>query len=57
MASISIVFRKDKINKKGEAPIHFRIIKDRKVSYIASTISIPEDSWDSAKKNKTQALK
>ena len=49
MASISIVFRKDKINKKGEAPIHFRIIKDRKVSYIASTISIPEDSWDSAK--------
>ena len=49
MASISIVFRKDKINKKGEAPIHFRIIKDRKVSYIASTILIPEDSWDSAK--------
>ena len=49
MASVSIVFRKDKINKKGEAPIHFRIIKDRKVSYIASTISIPEDSWDSAK--------
>ena len=49
MASISIVFRKDKINKKGEAPIHFRIIKDRKVSYIASTISILEDSWDGAK--------
>lgn len=49
MASVSIVFRKDKINKKGEAPIHFRIIKDRKVSYIASTISIPEDSWDSTK--------
>ena len=46
MASVSVVFRKDKINKKGLAPIHFRIIKDRKVSYIASTILIPEDSWD-----------
>ena len=49
MASVSIVFRKDKINKKGLAPIHFRIIKDRKVSYIASTILIPEDSWDADK--------
>jgi len=49
MASVSVVFRKDKINKKGLAPIHFRIIKDRKVSYIASTILIPEDSWDADK--------
>ena len=46
MASVTIVFRKDKINSKGLAPIHFRIIKDRKVSYIASTISIPEEHWD-----------
>ncbi|HCY89521.1 MAG TPA: site-specific integrase [Chitinophagaceae bacterium] len=49
MASVSIVYRKDKLNKKGEAPIHFRIIKDRKISYIASGILIPEDHWDSAK--------
>ena len=49
MASVSIVYRKDKPNKKGEAPIHFRIIKDRKISYIASGILIPEDHWDSAK--------
>lgn len=46
MATISIVYRKDKLNKKGEAPVHFRIIKDRKVSYIASSIMLPEDHWD-----------
>ena len=49
MASVSIVYRKDKINKKGLAPIHFRIIKDRKVSNISSGILIPEDSWDAEK--------
>lgn len=46
MPSVSIVYRKDKLNKKGEAPIHFRIIKDRKISYIASGIMLPEDHWD-----------
>lgn len=46
MATVSIVYRKDKINKKGLGPIHFRIIKDRKVSYIASSILLPEDQWD-----------
>ena len=46
MASITVVFRKDKINKKGEAPIHFRIIKDRKINYISSTIAVPENHWD-----------
>ena len=46
MATISIIYRKDKLNKKGEAPVHFRIIKDRKVSYIASSIMLPEDHWD-----------
>ena len=46
MATVSIVYRKDKLNKKGEAPVHFRIIKDRKISYIASTIMLPVDHWD-----------
>jgi len=54
MASVTIVFRKDKINKKGDAPIHFRIIKDRKSSYIASGIMIQEDHWDN-KKNKVKS--
>lgn len=47
MPSITIVFRKDKLNKKDHAPIHFRIIKNRKISYISSGISIPQDHWDS----------
>ncbi len=46
MSSVSIVFRKDKLNKKGQAPIHFRIIKDRKISYISSGIMLPEENWD-----------
>lgn len=54
MASVSTVLRTDKVNKKGEAPIHFRIIKDRKISYIASGIMIPVDLWD-ADKNKIKS--
>ena len=49
MSSVSIVYRKDKLNKKGEAPIHFRIIKDRKISYIASGIMLPAEHWDEEK--------
>ena len=49
MSSVAIVYRKDKLNKKGEAPIHFRIIKDRKVCYIASGIILHEDLWDAVK--------
>ena len=46
MASVSIIYRKDKLNKKGEAPIHFRIIKDRKISYIATGFMVHQDFWD-----------
>jgi len=42
MASVQTVFRKDKINTKGEAPIHFSIIKNRKVTYVTSGIMMPE---------------
>ncbi|MBI1341737.1 MAG: tyrosine-type recombinase/integrase [Terrimonas sp.] len=54
MASVTIVYRKDKINAKNEAPIHFRIIKNRKASYIASGIMIPPNQWDD-KKNKVKS--
>jgi len=54
MASVTIVFRKEKINTKGDAPIHFRIIKNRKASYIASGIMIPPLQWDE-KKNKVKS--
>lgn len=46
MASVTIVYRKDKLNKKGEAPIHFRIIKDRKISYLSTGYMVHEDYWD-----------
>jgi len=49
MSSVAIVYRKDKLNKKGEAPVHFRIIKDRKVCYVSSGIMLPEDNWDTVK--------
>ncbi len=54
MTSVTIVYRKDKINAKNEAPIHFRIIKNRKASYIASGIMIPINQWDE-KKNKVKS--
>ena len=46
MPSITTVFRKDKLNKKGQAPIHFRIIKHRKIRYISSGIMLDEKFWD-----------
>ena len=54
MPSVSIIYRKDKENKKGESPIHLRIIKDRKISYISTGILLPEDMWDS-KNNKVKS--
>ena len=54
MASVQTVFRKDKLNAKGEAPIHFRIIKNRKVNYVTSGIMMPESQWDFTK-NKVKA--
>ena len=50
MASVSIVLRKDKLNKNNEAPIHFRIIKDRKISYIATGYIIDVNDWDDGNK-------
>lgn len=49
MSSVAIVLRRDKINSIGETPIYFRIIKDRKVSYISTNIKIIEEYWDEKK--------
>jgi integrase len=46
MPSVSIVYRKDKLNKKNEAPVHFRIIKDRKISYVTAGFMLKLDEWD-----------
>ena len=50
MASVKVVFRKDKLNKNGKAPIHFRIIKHRRIRYISANIMLAEKYW-SARKN------
>jgi len=57
MASVAIVFRKDKLNSDGIAPIHFRIIKNRKVNYIASTLKIHKDHWDTKKSKIKKGVK
>ncbi len=55
MPTVSIIFRKDKLNKKGQAPVHFRIIKDRKISYISSSISLFPNEWDEKNKKVKKA--
>ena len=46
MASVAIIYRKDKLNQKGEAPIHLRIIKDRRINYVTAGIMLPQKFWD-----------
>jgi len=46
MATVAIVYRKDKLNKDNEAPVHLRIIKDRRINYVTTGIMIPEKNWD-----------
>jgi len=46
MASVAVVFRADKLNNKDEAPIHLRIIKDRKINYVTTGIMVPQKNWD-----------
>jgi len=41
MATVTIVFRKDKINKKGEAPIHFRITSDKLILVNLTCSTLP----------------
>lgn len=45
-ATVNIVMRRDKINRKGESPLYIRIIKNRKVSYVATGVSLTVENWD-----------
>ncbi|MBK9455359.1 MAG: phage integrase SAM-like domain-containing protein [Bacteroidetes bacterium] len=53
MATVSTVFRKDKLNKKGIAPVNFRVIKDRKIYYVTTDLKLTADEWDE-KNNKVK---
>jgi integrase/recombinase XerD len=46
MSTVTMVLRKDRINKKGEAPINIFIIKDRKYQKIPTGIKVNPDFWD-----------
>ncbi len=45
-ASVDIVYRRDKVNSKGESPLYIRITKNRKVQYIATGHKLTENYWD-----------
>lgn len=49
-SSVKVVFRREKMNAKGEAPLYLRIIKDRKPKYIALGITVHENLWDEENK-------
>src|SRR5258708_2075868 len=49
-ASVEIVFRKDKINKKQQSPLHVRITKNRRVKYIATGFKMESKFWDHDRK-------
>ena len=46
MASVKLVFKKDKARKNGEVPLYLRIIKDRKSRYVALGVKVHPDNWD-----------
>ncbi len=49
-SSVKVVFRKDKMNTKGEAPLYLRVIKNRSPKYISLGIVVPEKLWDEENK-------
>ncbi len=46
MASVKLIFRKDKISNDGTAPIHLQIIHKRIRKVVATGISVLIDNWD-----------
>lgn len=49
-ASVELVLRRDKINKRAECPIYIRITKNRKIQYIATGHKLDEKYWDDEKR-------
>ena len=50
MTKISIVFRKDKLNKQNKAPINLKITNRGKKKFISTGFSVKESEWDFDKK-------
>lgn len=56
MATVSIVLRKDRVNKEGKAPINFFVIKNRKLIKVTSGIMIEPQYWDADKRRVKKGL-
>jgi hypothetical protein len=50
MPTVSVILRKDRINKKGLAPINFCIIKNRKYKKIPAHVKVDPKFWDAEKR-------
>lgn len=51
MATVKIMLKSEKANKKGEVPLYLRLIKDRKAKFISLGISIHPKHWNEEDKN------
>lgn len=49
MATVNIILRTDRANKKGDCPLYLRITKDRRSRYISLRQSLPAEYWDEEK--------
>jgi integrase/recombinase XerD len=49
-ATITKVYRKDKMNDRGVAPVYIRLTKNRKTSYIATNLRLEAKYWDDVQK-------
>lgn len=56
MANITILLKMNKVDKKGEAPIYLRIIKDRKVKFISLGYKVHPDLWDATTSKVRKAI-
>ena len=46
MASVKVLLKQNKVNKKGEMPIYLRIIKDRRTKFISTGVYIKPGQWN-----------
>lgn len=44
--SLHNIIRKDRLNRKGEAPVYLRITKGRKTAFISTGIRLEPKYWD-----------
>ncbi|MES2512879.1 MAG: site-specific integrase [Bacteroidota bacterium] len=56
-SSVKIIWREDKINRKGEAPLYLRLIKNRTPKYIALGIVVHKDNWDEDNKRVKKGMR